>query len=259
MNIKMVNGELVEKDELNKFIYNVWNYYNGKINVIIPARLEIDYSYDKSSTMVGIQYYPDLVIIYPMQMIKIFHNNTHLLLQGIIETIIHELYHVDQFKLESQITNPEYVNTIERQVQFQTNCYIMNNMRDIYDTFSVVMDYDYYKYSLSIYSKCYVPAYRRVHLIEHYALFIDYVIKEMNPFLDYMIDVYNETNADISFIINNQEVPIRANGELIDIALFNSTINALWFEDMDDDSFGPSDVALNLENNKLSVKINRTL
>ena len=74
-----------------------------------------------------------------------------------------------------------------------------------------------------------------------------------------MMDVYNETNADISFIINNQEVPIRVNGELINIALFNSTINALWFEDMDNDSFGPSDVILNLENNKLSVKINSTL
>ena len=180
MNIKMINGELVEKDELNKFIYNVWNYYNGKINVIIPARLEIDYSYYESSTTVGIQYYPDLVIIYPMQMIKIFHNNTHLLLQSIIETIIHELYHVDQFKLESQTTNPEYVNIIERQVEFQTNCYIMNNMQDIYNTFNVVMDYDYYKDRLSTYSKCYVPAYRRVHLIEHYALFIDNVMKEMN-------------------------------------------------------------------------------
>ena len=132
MNIKMINGELVEKNELNEFIYNVWNYYNGKINVIIPAILEIDYSYDESSTMVGIQYYPDLVIIYPIQMIKIFHNNIHLLLQSIIETIIHELYHIDQFKLESQTTNPEYVNIIERQVEFQTNCYIMNNIRDIY-------------------------------------------------------------------------------------------------------------------------------
>ena len=49
------------------------------------------------------------------------------------------------------------------------------------------------------------------------------------------------------------------NGNLINIVLFNSTINALWFEDMDDDSFEPSDVILNLENNKLSVKINSTL
>ena len=49
------------------------------------------------------------------------------------------------------------------------------------------------------------------------------------------------------------------NGNLINIVLFNSTINVLWFEDMDDDSFGPSDVILNLENNKLSVKINSTL
>lgn len=49
------------------------------------------------------------------------------------------------------------------------------------------------------------------------------------------------------------------NGNLINIVLFNSTINALWFEDMDNDLFRPSDAIFNLENNKLSVKINSTL
>ena len=132
---------MVQNDSLNEFINKVFNYYNGKINKNINAVLKIDWMAYPSSIKryeVGNRIYPNWVIVYVGNIEKCCTTYGDML-REIIDTIIHELFHVDQCINSLKMSDANYVNHIENAVQAMTTKFIIDNIDDIYNKFGVRM------------------------------------------------------------------------------------------------------------------------
>ena len=257
-------GDKIDYNNLNNFIKAVWNYYNGRINVIIPARLNVSYVCGEdvnnpiAGKVAGRRRYPNTVDLYPNIIIDIRKANENIVMQEIIETIIHELHHIDQFILDSQSYNEDYVNNIEWQVEFQTISYILNNINDIYYNFGVVMDTKFYGNRLISVTQNY-QQYERASEIDHIILGIDSMLMDNElayPIMKTMTETYNDTNKDINYIINGTIIPIRKNGVLIDIRSYTNSLNTLWgntfYKEVNNDNLCYTD----LTDNELNVYLN---
>ena len=136
---------------IETFIRKVFNYYNGRINVInYPAILHVEWANLYGKTIAGHSYLPNNVVIYPMIIARYYQANTPQFYSHIIETVIHELYHMDQI-IDYNLTrySEQYVDQIERAVETQTALYMLQNQQEIAENFGIYIDEDDIRFLLS--------------------------------------------------------------------------------------------------------------
>lgn len=119
------------REWINNFIFKVFNYYNGKINSLNRCTLEIEWVDKQESTILGQTLNPNIVKIYPEIIFRNSNNQFHYIFT-IMDVIIHELHHADQFILYKQLSeDAEYVAIIESPVIRETANYILNNINEL--------------------------------------------------------------------------------------------------------------------------------
>lgn len=131
----MVNYEL--KYLLENFTRNVFNYYNGRINICCNAKLNIEWI--SNFSRLGDFSLPNTVTVYLGVITKNF-TGVEEAKSIIIMTILHELHHADQFIDYPQMyIYQEYQRDIEGQVELLTMNYIASHINEIDVVFGVKM------------------------------------------------------------------------------------------------------------------------
>ena len=208
------------REEINTFINNVFNYYNGRINRIIPSIIEINWCMLENSTNAGVTTTAKIVRIFPMVIARCVRNKNQLK-SMLLVTIIHELYHVDQYIVPSRLEyDQEYVKSIEFPVEFMTWCYILNHEYEISQfidfNFSIkgIMDF------VNTYSS-YPYRYHRITYIDYLCCVIDDICRFFDDeFYNYIKSILYEafnSDKDMKFIINNNSIFIKKNNNYEDI------------------------------------------
>lgn len=140
MAYKIVNYEAFKADT-EQFCRAVFNYYNGRINKLnCPAMLMIEWADLQSCTFAGVTSNPNIVRIYPKVIYRHANPNDPIfsLRYMIVETVIHELYHIDQLLDFARLPmDPQYSKYIEDAVEVQTAIYISNHVQEIGEQFGL--------------------------------------------------------------------------------------------------------------------------
>lgn len=246
----------MDRQEIEEFIWKVFNYYNGRINIVNRAVLNINWAARYGRTEAGFSYAPNIVMINAGAAKLFYGEDIPCIKLNIIETIIHELYHTDQLinynKLQSD-TN--YVGCIEAACEVQTAIYMLNHINEIYDLFDIdVFDaVGYYEQSLANFDAYGYPYIRRTK-IEHIFLCLDNMIDFSHEYgMNFMKTLLEFCNCgkNISIIVNNKtKLYICISGELIDLWEFNKYIGNIHHDFLDESSMG-----YEYDENELKIKL----
>lgn len=126
----------VDIDKAAGFITKVFNFYNGRINTFNPARLQIEWIHN-STNAAGQTKNPNMVLIYPLTVAK-YSDSEYKFFYILLETIIHELYHIDQIiDYPLMVFDNYYLARVECAVEEQTNIYLANNKQEIFENFGI--------------------------------------------------------------------------------------------------------------------------
>ena len=260
---------------LDTFIHDVFNYYNGKINKFnYPAKLIVEWTTNESREILGSSKLPNIVMIYPQVLIDYLFDTypyekiTELgvisdMKCWIIDTIIHELYHIDQcIDYTTYVSNHQYQMRIESAVEVATAIYILNNKMEIYNKFGVrVFDDSSYREIISNQDKCFYPYYR-LDIINHLYFIISPMIVDnygdftlfgfSNNEITFLYDILKDPKYDISISINGVSFNIRINGIFANMFDINEYFyNTYYFANY---HIG-TNVFLHFEDNKFNIKI----
>lgn len=207
---------MINYNEINDFIIKVFNYYNGRINIINKAILDINWANQMTSNVGGFSRLPNIVIVNPMVIIRFYNNDIDAIKIALIEVVIHELYHSDQilnYKLYASDAN--YNRFIEHSCEVQTILYVIGHLQEIYNVFGV----DAYVSSKKDYDKWLrywdIPGanYLRRYYYDHIFMCIDDMCS-----IDKKVasDVYEFIKGNV---VNKNNIIININGEKINVCL----------------------------------------
>ena len=217
----------VNYKEVNDFIEKVFNYYNGKINILNPnVILEINWI-NGDCKLYGSLCTPGRIIIY----IKSILNNPHIknftdIKIVVIETIIHELFHADQnINFEKYYYDNEYKNNIENAVQRQSYIYMASHIIEIKNIFDIDIDFKF-TYNL-IYNYEYAP-YIKFNDIDYIASLLENIlgIKTYNEIVNY---ISNRIINSVLLYLNQKCIYLIKDGYLCDIAVINDFLYENYF------------------------------
>ena len=225
---------MINYEEINDFIIKVFNYYNGKINIFNnKAILNINWVnlYDHSTQ--GYSSMPNIVVINPMVIYRRYGYDLYDTKGAILETIIHELYHIDQaINYNLYRSDLNYNQYIEDACQLQVVTYIAGHTEEIYKTFDILFDRDYYKENINY---LFHPGayYQRRQFKDHLLMYLD-IICDLNDefgnklcqFINYCI--VNRKNITLN--INDIILPVYIDGVPISIDDFNKNVYAFMYE-----------------------------
>ena len=199
--------------EIDDFIIKVFNYYNGKINVINKAVLDINWANMMTCDAGGYNKSPNITIINPSVIIRYYGDSENRVKIAIVETIIHELYHCDQLiNYRLYVSDINYNKFIEHACEVQTAIYIAGHVKEINNVFGLNIEL-----SGTAYNNCMtywdLPGikYQRRYYYDHIFMCI-YDICNMDKNIASRIYDYIKHN-----IINKHDVIININNELINI------------------------------------------
>lgn len=167
------------KNEINAFACNVFNYYNGKININNLAVLKINWLDAVNDSRSGYTKLPNLVVIQPRVIEKVVDTLSQFK-SVLLMVIIHELHHVDQYIDYQLLTDNNYRWSIECPVELMTMSYISMNAMEINNIFGVTVTTDanfYNEYLKDFY--CGYLYKRKTEIDQIYLL-----IKSIYPFED---------------------------------------------------------------------------
>lgn len=219
------------KQEINNFIQNVFNYYNGRINICnYPAVLEINWSINNTSSAAGATRNPNIVTIFP-RVIERYNANKDIYSYYfiIVETIIHELYHIDQVIDYSMLgSNEQYLNFIETAVEAQVYLYMINNTKEIIRIIGNSDVVNLFINNSDMYIFNYYPIvylYNRRKYVDHLKILFSEVLgKDIN--FNYVLDrvIYNINNkiGSTNIYIDNNSLTVNNNEYLCSIELLNN-------------------------------------
>lgn len=231
------NREFLEnnKKAINDFIYKVFNYYNGKINYFNKARLYIEWAELNSISNAGTSRNPNLITIFPKVIMR--YNQQYDIFNfyySIINTIIHELYHMDQIidyvKMKTDIKYMEY---IERAVETQTVIYISNHIKEISDNFGIEI-YDnnsYFNNEIAYWNNGY--SYFRRKYDDHLIILLNEIIANAintKPLFDAIRYNILTNTGKISITINDFKILIQSDGILINVDDINRMLYEHYFK-----------------------------
>ena len=221
---------MIDYNEINDLIIKVFNYYNGKINVINKTVLDINWCNLMGNNHGGYSKLPNIVTINPMVIIRFYDNDEHIIKVAIIETIIHELYHSDQIiNYNLYHSDVNYNQYIEHACQLQTVIYMAGHSQEIYNLFGVDTSIDKNQYN-EIINYWWYPGinYQRRYFNDHVFMCLDNLAgfgKENGNIIYDLINIAIEDEIDIIVNINDEIIPVYVNGDTIDINNFNNIIS----------------------------------
>lgn len=220
------------KNELVAFTERVFQYYNGRINPNIPARLEIKTIRDRNDIRSAYTMYPNIVFVQPFVSYEWCErmypglNFENRVFYTIIESVIHELFHVEQFLMYSRLDDVEYVRRIEADTDFMMASYILNHQQEIYQVFDVIVDEEI-QY-LHLFQPYRNRLYERKNIFEHICLFVDDTAgkattrDKINEIIRKIIYYVEEVpDSILKYIINGHTIIIKDGDYTIDINQYN--------------------------------------
>ena len=215
------------KEEVEYFIHKVFDFYNGKINICTPAVLYIEWAELRTSSNGGTTVNPNVVTIYPCVIERYATSRFHFFYL-ILETIIHELFHVDQIIDYLRIVyDDEYAKYIEYAVETQTALYIVNHRNEICEEFGIdnLTNTDYYRGLITRYSMGYT--YHRKDYTTHLLCILKEMLTCSRLFnLDYLFEFIrhnlNTLSGTICIIINDSRFVIQVDNKIATVEDINS-------------------------------------
>jgi hypothetical protein len=219
----------MDRNEMQRFINKVFTYYNGKINVINRAVLDINWANQLMCDAGGYSRLPNVVVINPMIISRFYEEDEHVVKVSIIETIIHELYHTDQLiNYHLYTSDINYNQFIEHACQLQTTIYMTGHQQEIYNIFGVDISVDKNKYNEMI-KYWYYPGvnYQRRYFHDHLFMYIDNLVGlgEQNGLLVHELILKTiDAKKDIILNINGEEICAYREGQPVDINHLNSKL-----------------------------------
>lgn len=224
--------------QLTPYIYRVFNYFNGKVNVINSCA-KIDIVIGPYFDIYGHTDWPYAIKIFPYAIVvgvlsdldETFNivdkfNTTKIwderyieaIKSTVIDTVVHELFHIDQIYNYDIERDPGQYQKIEADVWSITYTYIMNNIHRI----SIDLDLKY-KYTMTdeVFDQTAPTHYRRLQEFDYYMQLFEAItgrdFYEVNQKLNFSNNLYEEDN--INFIINGTSIEIKKNGRFITEAI----------------------------------------
>lgn len=221
---------MINYEEINDFIIKVFNYFNGRINVVNKAVLDINWANLIMCRDGGYSRLPNIVVINPMVINRYYGDDSGFKVKAcIIETIIHELYHTDQLiNYALYMSDINYNKFIEHACEVQTAIYMAGHIQEICNVFGINGGMSF------VYDKCMaywdLPGvhYQRRYYYDHLFMCIDdmYGMDKSTAQAIYEIIKDNvENKRDIIISINNERFNFCLNGALSDINQFNNFIS----------------------------------
>lgn len=214
---------------LNSFINQVFNYFNGHINICNPSEIEAIYIKDSSANQAANTWYPNKIKIYPYTIYNYSQNFDEFCVL-IVESIIHELYHADQIIFMDRVMrgDVEYINNIESAVEFMTYSYIMNNLSFIQyaiaQYYAVIDIEDIKRYCCNKPSAIYYP-YERKTYVDHILLSLPAMIPSLSSlYISELMPYFEDENSKIIFMLNGNFLTIKDGNNFEDINIFNHFI-----------------------------------
>ena len=210
----------------DRFIREVFDYFNGRVNTFQKARLFINWCDLQSNTNGGLTTNPNCVIIYPKTIAR-YSNNELEYNYKIILVIIHELYHVDQcINYSKYAIDIEYRNMIENNVEVQSMAYLCNHINEINSRFNLdieILDTNATEY-LNQYSDG--TLYHRKKYLDHIiSIAIELFSNEYfinNKVEEFITQYFNYPLSIIKIIINNQILIIKNYNSIVSVDILNN-------------------------------------
>lgn len=218
----MIN-ENIEK--VNTIITNVFNYFNGRVNIFQKARLYINWCSIQGSSNGGLTTNPNCVIIYP-RVIERYSNSNEEFMINIILIIIHELYHVDQCIIFNRMeVDKAYHDMIENTVEVESTSYLYNHIHEINEKFNLNIRLNSNKIGCLINFFSDGNLYHRAKYLDHLISVIveifNYQYCVDNNILQIITQYYNTSNSRIVIEINNNTLVVKENDAIVNINILN--------------------------------------
>ena len=206
--------DVESRKNIEEYINKIFNYYNGRINKVIPSSINIEWVLNDITTM-AITNTSKTITIYPM-VIANYSSDYNTFKVDIIMAIIHELHHVDQYIEYSQMHYREdFVKSVEIPVEFMTWCYIANHEYEISMLSGGYMyNANTLNYCINKYSK-YNYNYYRIRSVDDYIfLIVDDILRAHANYNSYEFKpaFYECMNKpDVTLSINDNHIVIKSN------------------------------------------------
>lgn len=210
---------------VNTIITNVFNYFNGRINIFQKARLYINWCNIQGSSNGGLTTNPNCVIIYP-RVIERYSNDKEEFITNIILIVIHELYHIDQCIIFNRMeVDKAYHDMIENTVEAESTSYLYNHIHEINEKFNLNLRLNPNKIGdlINFFSdgNLYHRAKYLDHLISVIAELFNYQYCVENNILQLITQYYNTSNSKIIIKINNNILVVKENDAIINVNILN--------------------------------------
>jgi len=216
----------IDRDAYTAYIKTVFNYYNGKINIINqPAVLDINWLKQPQCLAGGWSKSPNKVILNPQCMIDFYDNIVDVILFT-VEAVIHELYHTDQLIDYNRMMEDElYRAQIESACEIEAKLYMANHQNEI---MSLTGGYCLTaEYCMEMVRKLerYRSRYRRATIIEHiWSILINLVYLNLNERKE-LYDILQRTisnSIDMLMVLNGDEIWLFKDNVFTDIKYINA-------------------------------------
>lgn len=236
-----------EKDfkSSKELIKAIFNQYNGLINICVPAELEVS-AITMNGNKAGDTVYPNKVIIYPVNIYNFYKYNTKACIVCIVETVIHELFHIDQLINTTILpTNINYCNEIESAVDFMVYSFINNNLDMIVSNTNsifgkeVISKFDLVQYCTSLNRFNAVNNfswYNRKNIYDHIIIGVINMVGSDygSTLIGKLIERFETQSKNVLFEINGDILPILYTDAfdwyIVDINTYNKFIYDSYFK-----------------------------
>lgn len=238
--------EKIDFELTKEVIEKIFNQYNGLINICVPAKLEVSPITAENGGKAGDTVYPNIVILYPVNIFEFYNYNTKACIVCIIETIIHELFHIDQLINTTILpTNQNYYNEIESAVDFMVYTFINNNIDMIVSNtnslFSrrVIDCFDLCQYCNSFSRFNNTPNfswYNRKNIYDHIIMGVINMVGNDygSTLIGKLIECFETQSKNVLFEINGDVLPILYNDNfdwyIVDINTYNKFMYDSYFK-----------------------------
>lgn len=245
------------ESQTNGFITDIFRFYAPKILTFNSANMDIVWVEHPLHGVMGATENPDHIYIYPLSIWnksketvpkcdKYDELDKYWFKYNCFVTVIHELYHVDQFCMYSNeyFRNPEYVNSIEFPVELNTAYYMSIHKKEILDNFGFQdnISIDEYQYAMreSGYLQKFYPYIRRTMITHLYSM-----LDELTPFekkiaLKSLVDKFNSfktINITIEYPCHDnidycelREITVKSNYEWQSVNAINDKFTKAAFQ-----------------------------
>ena len=253
----MIN-ENIEK--VNTIITNVFNYFNGRVNVFQKARLYINWCSMQSSSNGGLTTNPNCVIIYP-RVIERYSNSKEEFIINIILIVIHELYHIDQCIIFNRMeVDKAYHDMIENTVEVESTSYLYNHIHEINEKFNLNIRLDPNKINAPINFFSDGNLYHRAKYLDHLISVIvelfNYQYCVENNIIQLIAQYYNTSNSKIIIEINSNMLVVKENDTIVNVNILNDFMFDKYYRY---NYIAHSEGCVYGENNELTIQLDAKL